>query len=89
MGQGLGNFDLKLSFLSYCKIFFLSFSKTNYRLDEKLLDLEFRRGELRNIRKEIMDNLDDNAVFQDRMYDCLDHLKNGPLDQNRRCITLR
>ncbi|KAL3268278.1 hypothetical protein HHI36_007400 [Cryptolaemus montrouzieri] len=63
--------------------------ETDHKLDEKIKDIEFLRGEIRRQRKEVVIELDNLTTFYQRMFDALNYIKGGPEVINQKCLMLR
>lgn len=63
--------------------------ETNHKLEEKIKDIEFLRGEIRRQRKEVVLELDNLTTFYERIFDTLNNIKSGPEVINNKCLMLR
>ncbi|XP_045473228.1 tektin-1-like [Harmonia axyridis] len=63
--------------------------ETNHKIEEKIRDIEFLRGEIRGQRKEVVLELDNLITFFERIFDAVNMIKAGPDMINRKCLMLR
>ncbi|XP_044755845.1 tektin-1-like [Coccinella septempunctata] len=63
--------------------------ETNHKIEEKIKDIDFLRGEIRRQRKEVVLELDNLTTFYERIYDALNNIKAGPEMVNNKCLMLR
>ncbi|XP_063366189.1 tektin-3-like [Cydia amplana] len=62
---------------------------TDRRIDERIGDVEFNKGELKVQRKEICSELEALSMYKTRLQDCLASLERNALTICRKCLMLR
>ncbi|XP_063366103.1 tektin-1-like [Cydia amplana] len=62
---------------------------TDRRIDERIGDVEFNKGELKVQRKEICNELEALSMYKTRLQDCLASLQTNALTICRKCLMLR
>ncbi|XP_012274923.1 tektin-1 [Orussus abietinus] len=63
--------------------------ETDYRLKEKLEDIEFNRKELLQIRREVLLEIEALGVSKDRLIDALNSVRKNALDICQKCLMYR
>ncbi|KAK9301060.1 hypothetical protein QLX08_006404 [Tetragonisca angustula] len=63
--------------------------ETDYRLKEKLEDIEFRKKELLRIRKEVLFEIDALSIYKERIMDALSSVRRSALVISDKCLSFR
>lgn len=63
--------------------------ETDYRLKEKLEDIEFRKKELLRIRKEVLLEIDALSIYKERIIDALSSVRRNALVISDKCLSFR
>ncbi|XP_015514892.2 tektin-1 [Neodiprion pinetum] len=63
--------------------------EVDYRLEEKVKDIEFRKKELLNVRKEVLHEVDALGIYKERLMDALSSVKCNALVICQKCLIVR
>lgn len=64
-------------------------SKSDFRIEERLKDLEFIKNEITSIRKKIIMEGDALYLYKERIMDCMKAVDENALKIVKKCILLR
>lgn len=64
-------------------------SKSDFRIEERLKDLEFIKKEITSIRKKIIMEGDALYLYKERIMDCMKAVDENALKIVKKCILLR
>lgn len=63
--------------------------EADHKLEEKIKDIEFNKGEIEKQRKEVCMEIDSLTTYSDRIMDAMASLKEQALKICRKCLILR